>query len=254
MIKAIYFSILFFAFCSFKANAQRNVQDSAIGTPLISLHYGGNWTGGDLKSRYGFINHVGVLAGYKTSKNWFWGIDANFMFGNKINMNDPLIGLRDSKGNITDENGDIASILYSVRGFNTNFSVGKIFPILSPNANSGIFVHAGGGILAHKLRIETNNQVVPPIEGNYTKGYDRYSLGFNTHQFVGYSFMANSGFFNFYGGFYAQQGFTTNQRLVNFDQPDIPVSKDTRLELQYGFKIGWMIPIYKRVPKDFYFD
>lgn len=234
--------------------AQRNVRDSIIGTPMVALHYGGNLTGGDLKDRYGFLNHVGLLAGYKTNQNWFWGIDGNFLFGNRINMSDPLAALRDSKGNITDENGDIAAVIYNSRGFNANVAVGKVFPVLSPNANSGLFVHVGGGILAHKLRIETNSQVVPAIEGDYLKGYDRLTMGFNSHQFIGYSFMANQGFINFYGGFYAQQGFTRNMRTINYDQPDVPVSKDLRLDLQFGLKFGWMIPIYKRLPKDYYFD
>ena len=62
------------------------------------------------------------------------------------------------------------------------------------------------------------------------------------------------GFVNLYGGFYCQQGFTYNRRTVNFDQPDIPVSTDMRLDIQYGFKLAWLIPIYKRKPKDYYFN
>jgi hypothetical protein len=66
--------------------------------------------------------------------------------------------------------------------------------------------------------------------------------------------MSNGGYLNFYGGFYFQQGFTKNQRTINFDQPEIPVSTATKLDIQYGFKIGWFIPFYKRLPKDYYFD
>jgi hypothetical protein len=79
-------------------------------------------------------------------------------------------------------------------------------------------------------------------------------MGPNLHEFVGYALMANRGLINFYGGFYAQQGFTKNMRTVFFDQPEIPVSKKTMIDLQFGFKIGWFIPIYKRLPKEFYFD
>jgi hypothetical protein len=25
-------------------------------------------------------------------------------------------------------------------------------------------------------------------------------------------------------------------------------------DLQYGFKVGWFIPIYQRKPKDYYFE
>ena len=89
---------------------------------------------------------------------------------------------------------------------------------------------------------------------SYRKGYDRLTAGVNFHQFVGYAFMANSGFYNFYGGFYAQEGITKNLRTINFDEPDIPVSTKTRLDIQVGFRLGWMIPFYKRKPKDFYFN
>lgn len=239
---------------SFYAYNQRNVKDSIIATPWVSLNYGGNWTKADLANRYGFLNHLGFLAGYKSKKNWFYGVDANFMFGNKIKIPNLLSGLADSYGNITDMNGDIAKVVLSVRGFNSNLTFGKVFPILSPNANSGIFIHGGFGILAHKIRIETQDQVIPSIELDYKKGYDRLSIGPNFHQYLGYALMANRGLVNFHAGFYAQEGFTTNMRSIFFDQPSITVSKKTMLDIQIGFKIGWFVPIYKRLPKEFYYN
>ena len=241
--------------------AQRNVQDSIIGTPLVGVHYGAIWTTADLADRYTFFNHIGIMAGYKTNKNLYFGVDANFMFGNRINADEPtdefyglFDHLTDSKGNITDASGDIAKVLVYSRGVNVNATVGYIIPVLSPNKNSGIMVQLGAGYLLHKLRIETQDQVVPQLELDYRKGYDRLTIGPNIHEFVGYSFMANGGYFNFYGGFYAQQGFTQNKRDIFYDKPDVPVSKDTRLDIQYGMKLGWFIPFYKRQPKDYYFD
>ncbi len=234
--------------------AQRNVTDSIISTPMLGVHYGANWSQADLADRFGFINHVGLMTGYKTSKNWFWGLDANFLFGNQIRLPDVLANIRDSKGNITDQSGDIAQVSLSSRGLNVNIAAGKLFPILSPNVNSGILVHAGIGYLAYKLRIDTPFHVVPQIELDYRKGYDRMTNGVNLHQFIGYQFMANRGFVNFYGGFYFQEGFTKNQRTLFFDTPDIPVSTKTRLDVQFGLRAGWIIPIYKRLPKDYYID
>lgn len=236
--------------------AQRNVSDSIIGTPWIAVQYGANWTEGDLANRYGFLNHIGVLGGYKTNKNWFFGLESMFMFGNQIGpeFNGLFDHLIDSKGNITDVNGDIAKVLVYSRGVYANVAVGKVFPVLSPNENSGIFVHVGAGYLLHRLRVETQDQVIPQIELDYRKGYDRLTIGPNFHQFVGYAFMANQGIFNFYAGFYCQQGLTRNKRTINFDQPDIPVSTETRLDLQYGVRAGWFIPFYKRQPKEFYFN
>ena len=140
------------------------------------------------------------------------------------------------------------------RGLNVNLAVGKVFPVLSPNKNSGIFVHAGVGYLAHRMRVETQEQVIPQLELDYKKGYDRFTAGPNAHQFLGYAFMSNAGFLNFYGGFYIQEGFTQNKRTIFFDQPTIPVSSETRLDFQYGVKVGWFIPFYKRQPKEFYYN
>ena len=246
-------TLSFFLFGIFSFG-QRNVKDSIIGTPWVGVHYGGNWTSGDLADNYGYMSHVGFLAGYKTNKNWFLGFDANFMFGNQVRVTGLFDDLVDSYGNITDINGDIAKVLVYARGFNANFAVGKVFPILSPNKNSGIFVHAGMGYLLHRIRIETQDQVVPQIELDYKKGYDRLTIGPNIHEFVGYSFMSNGGYLNFYGGFYFQQGFTKNRRTIFFDQPTTPVSTDLRLDLQFGFRVGWFIPIYKRQPKAFYYN
>jgi hypothetical protein len=239
---------------SWFASAQRNVKDSVLSTPWVSVHYGAMWTSGDLADRYGFMNHVGATAGYKTSKNWFWGMDGNFSFGSKIRIQGLFDDLIDSYGNITDVNGDIAKVALYTRGFNVNLAVGKIFPVFHSNPNSGIWVHAGGGYLLHKLRVESQDQVIPQIELKYKKGYDRLTVGMNLHQFAGYSFMAGSGLMSFYAGFYIQEGFTRNQRDVFFDQPEIPVDKSLRLDIQYGLRAGWFIPIYKRQPKDFYFD
>ena len=255
-MKALIFPILFscFLFVSPSANAQRNMADSIIPSTWLVVNYGGGFTNADLADRYGYLNHIGIFAGYKTKKNWVFGLDAAYMFGSKVRMTGIFDHLVDSHGNITDQNGDIAIVRALPRGFYANAVVGKVLPILSPNPNSGIYVNFGVGYLLHKMRVETQDHVVPQLELDYRKGYDRMTTGINTSQFIGYALMANDSPINFYAGFYAQQGFTYNRRTINFDTPDTPVSTDLRLDLQYGFKIGWMIPVYQRQPKDFYFD
>ncbi len=253
MIRSI-LVILFVVNLVFNGFSQRNLKDSVIGTPWVAVHYGANTTAGDLADRYGFLNHIGAIAGYKTSKNWFWGLDGNFMFGSKIRMTGIFDDLVDSYGNVTDVNGDIGKIVVYARGFNVNLAVGKIVPVSASNQNSGFFFHAGAGYLLHKMRVETQDQVIPLLELDYRKGYDRLTVGINTHQFAGYAFLADKGLINFYGGLYAQQGFTKNQRDIFFDQPEVPVSQKIRFDMQYGIKVGWFIPIYKRQPKEYYFD
>lgn len=249
-------AILFFVLLLFSQNtfSQRNVEDSIIATPWISIQYGLNWTEGDLKDRFGLLNHIGFFAGYKTKKNWVLGVEGNYMFGNRVNETGLFNHLVDSKGNITDMNGDIAIVKVLARGFNANVSFGKIIPVFNTNKNSGIYLKFGAGYLAYKYRIETQDHVVPQIELDYKKGYDRLTAGLNLTQFVGYSFMANQGAYNFYAGFYIQEGFTKNMRNIFFDRPNEAVDKNYRTDIQYGFKLGWQIPIYKRKPKEYYYN
>ncbi len=239
-----------------QADSQRNLSDSAIGTTLLGIQYGLSWTAGDLKDRYGLFNNAGFATGYKFKSNWYLGAEADFMFGKDIRM--PIVDifghLADSKGNITDQNGDIASILLFSRGFHVNIELGKVFSALGHNSNSGLFIKVGGGYLNHRMRIESNEQVIPSLEKDYKRGYDRLTTGFNTNQFIGYLFMADQGFLNFYGGFFIQEGFTKNRRNAFYDQPGVPVPSETRLDILYGAKLGWLIPIYKRKPKDYYYN
>lgn len=123
---------------------------------------------------------------------------------------------------------------------------GEIYTTIYQEKASNLHLQFGAGYLQHRFRIETSRQVVPQIETNYRKGYDRYTTGINTSQFVGYAFLPEEGFYQFFAGIYAQQGYTYNRRTINFDQPDVPISKDLRLDLQFGIRLGWYIPFTKQ--------
>ena len=122
--------VLFVLLCSLYgiSFAQGEVKNESISTPLVGIHWGGNLPGGDLLARYGFLNNLGFSAGYKLANQWYFGVDANFIFGNTVKMNGIFDHLLDDKGNITDVNGSIATVLVFPRGFNANFSVGRLFP------------------------------------------------------------------------------------------------------------------------------
>src|SRR5690554_7147117 len=81
-------------------------------------------------------------------------------------------------------------------------------------------IKVSAGYLWHKLRIETQEDEVPQLEGEYLKGYDRLTIGVNTSQFLGYNYMADRGILNFYAGVYFQQGFTRNQRELFWDRSE----------------------------------
>jgi hypothetical protein len=46
------------------------------------------------------------------------------------------------------------------------------------------------------------------------------------------------------------QGFTQNRRSYNFDEMKQDTEK--RLDIFYGAKVSWILPLYKKAPKEFY--
>jgi len=250
-MRKILFLLILRTSCSLgQVTAVDSVADSRV---LVSAHYATGWTGGDLVNRYGFMNLVGFAAGYKFQNNWFAITDASFLFGSDVKIPGLLSELADSYGNITDINGDPATVSVLARGVAANIQIGKIIPLSARNQNSGLMVHVGAGYLNHRIKIETQTQVVPMIELDYKKGYDRLTTGLNTMQFLGYSYMPHNSFYSFYGGIYAIEGFTKNRRTIFFDQPNVPVSTATRLDIIVGLKIGWYIPFYSS-QKDYYIE
>lgn len=226
----------------------------AVGTPYVGIHYGLNWTGGDLADKYGLTNAIGGNAGYKTKKNWVYAFEGNFFFGKDIRIEGLLQNLMDDHGHIMNSSGGPAKISFFNRGFNINFAVSKIFPVWSPNPNSGIMIQIGAGFRWSRLRIESNDDEIPQLFDEYKKGYDRLAMGTNTSEFIGYNFMANRGIYNFYAGAFLQQTFMKNQRDIYFDHPTEEVSKDLLIGHMFGFRVGWLIPIYIRQPKEYYFN
>src|SRR5688572_23891874 len=100
------------------------------------------------------------------------------------------------------------------------------------------------GFIQHKIRIETIGNAVPELRHDYKKGYDHLTNGWHLSEFIGYTYFSNRQLVNFYGGFELTQGFTANRRDYNFD--NLGNSDKNRLDLLYGFKLGWILPLYKK--------
>lgn len=203
--------------------------------------------------RWGLNSGIGLDINYKFKNNLTVGADGIFLFGNKLKDSTIFDGLINSYGTITSmSTGEPAAVLFSLRGVNANIKAGYVFNRLGHNPNSGLWVTLGGGFLLHHIHIESIYDYVPQLEGDYKKGYDKLCFGFSSSQFIGYLFQADRRFLNFYAGIELVEGFTENVRTYNFDtggpEPGL------RYDILYSFKFGWMVPIYKRQPQDYYFD
>jgi hypothetical protein len=246
------FLILIFALSTFTGWSQRNLKDSSVATVVFAPHYKFNLTGGDLNKLWGFNHQVGLDVGVKLKNNLYLGLDGGFIFGNQLKDSSMFNNVYTSNGTITGFAGNPAIVLFMMRGMSTHFDLGFVWNKFGTNPNSGLWLKFGGGYMMHKIRIESQLDDVPQLEGEYRKGYDRLTMGFSTKQFIGYLHQTDSRFLNFYAGLEFVQGFNKNVRTYNFDLggPD----DELKFDMLYSVKVGWLIPIYKRTTQEFYFD
>jgi hypothetical protein len=245
-------SILMLLICSLSASssmAQGSVKDSIISMFSIDLSLGYHSPAGDLANRFGDNGAVGGSVHYKTNKNWLFGLEGGLIFGTMVK--DPVtLPITTVDGYHIDQNGNFVNLLFLQRGLYMNVTAGKVFKLFGPNPNSGLVVTGGAGLLQHKILLETRNNEVPQLEGDYLKGYDRLTNGLSLHQFVGYRYMGNNRMVNVTLGIEGFQGFTENRRDFDFDM----MRKDDkkRLDMLYGLKLMWSFPIYRRVSTGYY--
>jgi len=205
-----------------------------------------------LNKLWGWNNQVGLDLGWKMKNNLYLGLDGGFVFGNQLQDSSIFDGIYNSGGTITGWAGNYADVLFFMRGMSAHIDIGYVWSKLGHNPNSGLWIKLGAGYFMHKIHIESLYDDVPQLEGEYRKGYDRLTMGFSTKQFLGYLYQSDKTFLNFYFGVEFVQGWDKNIRTYNFDLggPDTELKKD----LMISPKFGWLIPIYKRTPKEFYFD
>lgn len=218
--------------------------------PLLGLHLGGELPGGDLAKRFGFNMSTGMPVFYKTRANIVFGVEGNYLFGNQIKER-VLSNLLNSDNTITDMNGNPGTFRLNERGWNVYGFVGKVFNKLGHNKNSGLMVWVGGGYIRHKINIFDVGRSIPQIRGDLVKGYDRLTGGISLNQFVGYLFLSKNRIANFYAGFEFQEGFTKGLRGYQYDL--MASDGQSRVDILYGIRFGWLLPLYRKAPKDFYY-
>lgn len=244
---------LIYLFSTLTINAQINVKDSSVVAPMVWSSYCLQFPGADMAKRFGINSSVGFQFQIKTKSNWLMGISGDFLFGNQVHEKGMLDSIKTSDGFLISSEGKLVDTRLQERGFSIFITSGKMFPAWGPNKNSGIAVFLGAGFLEHKIRIElidgkSNN--TPQMSDQMKKGYDRLSYGIAFNQSVGYLFLSNNRITNFYAGLEIMEAFTKNRRTIDYDL----MKKDDRLrmDLLFGLRFAWILPIYKRVPSEFY--
>lgn len=251
MFRKILLSLLLTVFFIHQGNSQVSVRDSALVVPMIYATYSYSWPGGDLAKRFGANSSIGGGFMLKTRSNWLFAAEGNYIFGSNVINGDSLLKkIATPEGFVINANGYYSEIGFAETGYNILGKFGKLFPVLSPNPNSGPLVMVGGGFFQDKIKIHDADNIAPQLQGDYKKGYDRLNNGFVFSGTLGYLFLSDSRLINFFIGFEFMQTWTKYRRARNFDTGK---QDNSSLSSQfYGIKVNWNIPLYKRKPKDYY--
>jgi len=248
-MRKLFIIIVLFSFVlNRSAQAQYDIKDSSVKGVLINLSYAAQWPGGDLAKRFGFNSNAQLGVYYKSVTNWLLGVQGAFIFGNQLRETGILDSIATSTGQIIANDGTIPSISYFERGYDIQLSVGKLFTFKKPNPNSGILVILSGGYIRHKIDIQVTGNV-PQLNGVYLEGYDRLTAGYCVTEFLGYQYLGSRRMLNFFAGVEATQAFTKSLRY-DFDLKSMNTT--LRHDLLNGFRVGWILPIYKQSVTKFY--
>jgi len=235
-----------------QSQSQKSISDSAISIPMFYGFYGYQWPGADMAERFGSNSTIGPGFMWKTSSNWLFGVEYNYLFGNNVRDGFSILqGIMTSEGNVISGDGTPSVIALFERGHAIGAKFGKLIPVIQADKNSGIFFTIGGGYITHKIRIEVENQSAPQLKGDYKRGYDRLSGGFMLSQSVGFMYFGKSRLLNFTLSVEAFEGWTKPYRDYYFDTMTAPEGK--KFDFLIGPKIAWMIPLRQRSLKEFYY-
>jgi hypothetical protein len=253
--------VFLLAIIAFAAALSAQAQDDLFGTTkkdpkkgvVICLNGSLDFPAADMAKRFGISYRVGPSVFYKTKKNWIIGAKADFIFGNKIKEESFLANLKSPDESYISYNGMRVGISPFERGYLLGLQAGRIITLSDKSSDNGLMLLTSAGFIQHKILISYDrNTDLPQLAGDYKKGYDRLTNGVFLEQFVGYTYFSNNGLINFNIGLDVMAGFTKGRRDYLFDINK--AGTDSRLDMLYGIRAGWYIPVFKRKSEEFYFE
>ena len=250
-MKTKQFFFLLIGFYQIPLFAQEDIKESKIRIPAINLNIGFHTPGGDLSDRFGSSTLFGIGFQLKNEKNFYWGLDIAALAGSDVREDNIIDIIVADSTDIIDINGNTATVRLWERGAQTQFILGKIFPVIGPNENSGVFFQGALGFMYHKIRIEDIGNNSPQLSADMLKGYDRLCMGLTTSQCVGYRYFSNNHKINFFVGIEFIQAFTQDVRMYDYNSQTS--YEDNRVDLLSGLKFGWTIPLYKKSDNQYYY-
>lgn len=238
-------AVLLFAI-SLSAHAQDDLFGTTAPAPRKGFIIGANGNmelpAADMAKRFGLSFRIGPSVLYKTESNWMFGAKGDFIFGSKIREDSLLYNVADEYGAFINDAGERIGVQLYERGYAVGLQAGKMFPLTKSRPDAGLLLLTGAGFIQHKISIFDKDKTIPQLRGDYRKGYDRLTNGWYLEQFVGYQSFDRRGLLNYHIGLNILAGFTQGRRDYQFDlmRPD----NGSRLDLLFGIRAGWYIPIF----------
>ncbi len=216
---------------------------------LLHFNLGSHIPLSDLAKRFGIDQSFGGGLERIFEDNKIIGLEGHFFFSQKV-KDDPLKNMRNANGDIIGIDQGLARLNLRQRGFYVGAQVGKLFVFNKPT-RTGLRVTAGAGWMQHWIRLQDDNQSVPLVAGEYSKGYDRLTGGLALNQYVGWQKLSKSRRVNFYIGIECNQGFTSTLR--DFDYAEKRKLTGRRFDVRLGLRAGWVLPFYQKKAEEIYY-
>ncbi len=216
----------------------------------ISFAYGFNAPILDMGERFFTYSTIGGKLDVKTANNWLWQLGGSFMFKDTVKQTDILDNLINDNGFIITGEGEIANVLLWQRGFNVELMTGKILNFKNTNG-SGISFSGGLGFMQHKILLYSKDFVIPQVQREYVKGYDRLTNGLYAKESIKFRHFPSGRMVGFFAGLDMVQGFTKNRRSYNFST--MMKEDDLRMDFSFGLEVGITILFKRKSPDEYYF-
>jgi hypothetical protein len=237
--KLIFFNISFLFLLNFTLAQKAKDLNSGF---ITGFSYGYNTPKGDIEKRFGDNFKIDLTPTYYFSNsNISIGIEASYIFGSNVKENS-LTNLISYDNHIVTNDYGFAAVHFSERGAMLGLLISKIVPFNKKNTRSGIRLEMGGYAIRHWIKFRAEGGFIPQIENGYLKGYDRLTGGIALKEFIGYQYLKDGSNISFYTGFEFIQGFTKNLREYSYNSAQYDLVK--KKDYLFGFKFGWILPLY----------
>ncbi len=230
------------------SDAQVTARDTGALIPMLRFSYAYQIPMNDLADRFSDHSTIASEIVVKTSNRLLLGGGIDFNFGGGVRETSILDSISTSEGEIIDRSGRFANIRIFQRGFRIYGSIGYLLGGPGPNPNSGFYVLGRIGFWQHRIRIENPGNLVPQLNSTYAQYYDRLTNGLYFSESLGYQYLANNGYFNFFIATECSQGFLNGRRDWQMDLR-APYNEN-RLDMTLGFRIGFTLALYPKTDRN----